>query len=126
VEAAIAQHLEQGLGLGRGAGEAVEDEAGGLDVVGLQPLPDDGDGHLVADQTAGLHDRADLATELGAGRHRGPEHVPGAQVDDVVGIDDAGALGALAGPLAPEDHQAQRPIGHMVAGVGHGYFKNPS
>ena len=71
-----------------------------------EPVVDDADHDVVADETAGIHHLLGHQTELGALTHGGAQHVTGGDVrnDEVPG--QSHALRALAGTLSPEDDEA--------------------
>jgi hypothetical protein len=101
--AAAAKGGVEGLGLGNGAGEAVEDEAGrpGVEV---ELLFDQGYDYLVGDQRAGIHDSGDLVAQFRSRCARGAQHVPGGQLDIATVGHKLPGLGSLArGRRAEED-----------------------
>ena len=88
-------HLLDGLGLGDGAGHAVQDKA--LGAVGLgQPLLQDADDDVVRHKAAGVHVALGLQAHLGAVLDGGAQDVAGGDCRDAqLGGEDLG-LGALA------------------------------
>ena len=88
-------HLLNGLGLGDGAGHAVQDEA--LCAVRLgQPLFQDADDDIVRHKAAGVHVALGLQAHLGALLDGGAQDVAGGDGRDAqLGGEDLG-LGALA------------------------------
>ena len=88
-------HPLDGLGLGDGAGHAVQDEA--LGAVGLcQPLFQDADDDIIRHKAAGVHVTLGLQAHLGALLDGGPQDVAGGDGRDAqLGGEDLG-LGALA------------------------------
>jgi len=92
----VGEEFVQGLGLGHGAREAVEDEAPFGVRLG-QALADDADDQLVGDQFAPFHDGLGLLPQGGAGGHRRAQQVTGGDLGDLVLFHQALGLGALAG-----------------------------
>ena len=64
----------QRFGLGNGARESVEHEAGRA-VRAAKSLSDHGDDEVVGHELARIHDALGLAAERGAFAHGGPQHV---------------------------------------------------
>ncbi len=93
------QNLVQRLGLGHGAGEAVQDEA--LLAVGLrQAILDDADDHFIGHQFPGIHEFLGLAAHFGAFFDRGAENVAGGDLRNLEFVNQLLGLGAFASPRA--------------------------
>ena len=100
------QHL-QGLGLGDGAREAVEQEAG-LAVVLQEALAHDAHDQVVGDQIPGLHGGLGLLAKFGAFLDGGAQDVAGGDLHRTV---DGGQLlgnGALTGAGGAQQDQSHR------------------
>lgn len=117
----LGEHLVEGLGLDKGAGEAVEDEteaAVGL----LDAVADDADDDVIGHEAAGLHDGGGLETNLGLGGDGGTEHVAGGELGDGEEVLDLGTVSSLpCAGRAEQDHNVARPVGgELVLGLLHG------
>ncbi len=121
VDAPGAGHFRQRLSLSHGAREAVEDEPGGR-ARPEQVLPDHAHDNVVGHQLAPVHVRLEATPELGAAGGGGTESVARRDVGRPVDSRQAGRLGPLAGPLAPEDHHAKSGVGRRLSH----YRRNPS
>ena len=80
MEGPLGGDVVEGPGLCGGARETIEDVAARDRVVLLEPLVDDADHDLVADETAGVDDLLGHSTELRPLPHRGAQHVAGGDV----------------------------------------------
>src|SRR5690625_431635 len=87
--------LLQGLGLGNGAGEAVEQEAASAVRHG-DALLYQGDDDVVGNQASRTHHALDLAAQLRSGLDRRAQHVAGGDLGDAVVANKVLSLGALA------------------------------
>ena len=87
-------HLVQRLGLGQGAGKAVQDEAVFAVLLG-QPLPHDAVDHLVGDQATLVDDSLCLLPQGGAGLDGLPQDDAGGDGGDIQALPDDFTLGAL-------------------------------
>ena len=102
--AVLGQGPVERLGLGLGAREAVEDDAGAR--VGLgQPGEEHPDGDVVGDELAALHEAAGLQADRRARPDGGSEQVAGRDVGDGQSLGEDGRLGALAGARGAEQDQ---------------------
>ena len=99
--AGVGERGIEGLGLGAGPGEAVEDRPG-LGVVSLEPGQEQADHHVVGDELARPHDGVDLAPDLAAGRDLGAQQV--ARGED----GHAQAGGRAAAPACPCRHRVRQ------------------
>ena len=100
-------HSLNGLGLGNGAGHAVQDEAVGA--VGLcQTLLQDADDDLIGHQCAGVHEALCLQAHLGAILHGSTQDVAGADGGDVQLCADDLGLRALTGTRCAQQDQIHR------------------
>ena len=90
----LGQQRVQRLGLHGGAREPVKDHAAGA--IGLgQPVAQDGDDDLVADQLAGFHHGLGLLAGLGARGHGGAQQIAGGQLDQTEAVLPASAPACL-------------------------------
>jgi hypothetical protein len=121
---------EEALGLSHRAGEAVQQEAPTADVGLGQPSRDQFEDELVGYEVTVPHEGLDAPSERRALPHRGPEHIAGGNVGEPEAGGQPGALGALAGALAPEHDQPEalgsarrrrdrRATGRAAVGHGH-------
>ena len=94
--AELCEHGVEGLGLGDGAGEAVEEEAGYLPVGGYL-VADHALDHLVWYEVAAVDELSGLLAELCAGGHLLTQEISGGEVKIMVFLDDLFGLGAFAG-----------------------------
>ena len=101
------QQREQAVGLGLSAREAVEQETRSGIRFG-EPLSDDAQDQLVADQVASVHHCLGLPAQLGARSDGGAQHVACRDVGDAVALHQQLALGALASSLLAQDDQPSR------------------
>src|SRR5215204_1197630 len=110
----------EGLGLGDGAREAVEDEAvGGL--LTLDSLGDHPDGHLVRDQVSAVHVLPRPLADLGPVLDRSAQDVSGCVVGQPEVLLQPLPLGPLAAPGRPEEDQielwqARHPAARVTSG----------
>src|SRR3954449_2164969 len=101
------EHRVEGLGLGDGAREAVEDEA----LAGVRPvdaLGDDADHDVVRDEPARFHDRLGLEADRRTGSDRRAQHVAGRELRDAVARDEASGLRPLPRPRRPQKDDPHR------------------
>ena len=101
------QHGVEGLGLGDGAGKAVEDEAA-LGIRLFDPVGDDADDDVVGDKIAPIHDLLGLDADGRPGRHRCTEHVAGRELGYAQPLDQAHGLRALSGPRRSQQNNPHR------------------
>ncbi len=95
----------QRLGLGHGAGEAVEQES--VAGVGLlEPVGDHADHDVVGDEVTAVHVELGLLPQRRAGRDVQAEDVAGGHTRHAVGARDVHGLGALAGTRWAEQHES--------------------
>ena len=98
--AVLGQRPVEGIGLGRGPGEAIEHDSGSG--VGLgEAIEEHPDGDVVGDELAAFHEPARFKTDRRALPDRGAEQVAGRDVGDAESVGQDLRLGALAGPGAP-------------------------
>ena len=99
----------EALGLGGGAGIAVEDHAGpGVQLV--ERLADDAGHDLVRDEFARVHHGLGLEPDGRAGLDGGAQHVTGGYLRDAVVLGEKGGLGAFAGSgRTKQDNIHRRP-----------------
>ena len=113
VDAAVLERI----GLGQGAGKAVEQEAGGA--IGLgDPLLDQADDDVVAHQRAGVHHLLGREAERRAGLDGGAQHVAGGDLRDAVALADHGRLRAFARAgrsQQDESHERRLRVGGRAA-----------
>ena len=93
------EQLFQRVGLGKRAGEAVEDEAPGM--FGLELFLDQADDDLVCHQITTVHDLGHLAAHLGARCARLAQHVASGKLYHATLFHQPPRLGSLARARRP-------------------------
>ena len=101
----LLEQLIERFGLRHGARKAVEDESVRR-VRLIEPVRNDPDHDLVRHQAAGGHDVLGLDADRRLRRHRGAQHFPGRELNDVVAVNQPLGLGSLARPWRPEKNQS--------------------
>jgi len=104
LDAVLVQRVFEGFGLGNRPREAVQHPTIEC-VFHRQALAHHANDDLVGHQVAIVHVLLGFDAHRCAGLDRGPEHVPGRDVGNVVAFDEACGLGAFSGPGgSDEDH----------------------
>ena len=108
VERPTVEHPVELLRLVHRAREAVEHEAVAERAAGREALLDDADHDLVGDELAAVHVALGLEPERGALRRLGAEELARREMGDAEVLAEARRLGALAGTLLAEQHEARQ------------------
>ena len=111
------QHLVERLGLGHGAREAVEDDAG-RGVLPGQAVIDHGHHDVIRHEGAGIHVLPDLLGQWRVALAHGPEELAGGNVGQAQGLGETLGLGALAraGGTHHHDDAASPPVASCRVG----------
>jgi hypothetical protein len=111
----FARDLVERVGLRRRPRKPVEHEAGHR-VGPRQPLADDADDQVVADELAAPHHLLDLPAEIGPAVHRLAQDVPGRNLGNPQLACDTFRLRALTRSRRAKHHKVQRHVSRAVPG----------